>query len=170
MNEGKSKDYEDKDEIAKQVGIGAIIFNDLFNSRIKDVVFNWESILDFNGETGPYVQYAHARCNSILEKIENVDFNNIDYSLLNDDSARLVLKTLYGFESKIIDSANKNEPYIISRYLIDVTKAFNKFYNENKVNVEDEILRNTRALIVFSVMTVLKNGLTLLGIKAPTKM
>ncbi len=170
MSEGKSKDYEDKDQIAKEVGIGAIIFNDLFNSRIKDVVFSWESILDFNGETGPYVQYAHARCNSILDKIENIDFNKIDYSLLNDDSARLVLKTLYQFESKIIDSANKNEPYIITRYLVDVTKAFNKFYTENKVNVEDEVLRNTRALIVFAVMNVLKNGLTLLGIKAPVKM
>ncbi len=170
MSEGKSKDYEDKDQIAKEVGIGAIIFNDLFNSRIKDVVFNWESILDFNGETGPYVQYAHARCNSILDKIENIDFNNIDYSLLNDDTARLVLKTLYQFEDKIVDAANKNEPYIITRYLVDVTKAFNKFYTENKVNVEEEVLRNTRALIVFAVMNVLKNGLTLLGIKAPVKM
>ncbi len=170
MSAGKSKDYEDKDQIAKEIGIGAIIFNDLFNSRIKDVVFNWDSILDFNGETGPYVQYAHARCNSILDKIENVDFNNIEYSLLNDDSAKLVLKTLYQFESKIIDSANKNEPYIVTRYLVDVTKAFNKFYNENKVNVEDDTLRNTRALVVFAVMNVLKNGLALLGIKAPVKM
>ncbi len=170
MSAGKSKDYEDKDQIAKEVGIGAIIFNDLFNSRIKDVVFNWDAILDFNGETGPYVQYAHARCNSILEKIDNVDFNKIDYSLLNDDSAKLVLKTLYQFESKIIDAANKNEPYIVTRYLVDVTKAFNKFYNENKVNVDDEVLRNTRALIVFAVMNVLKNGLALLGIKAPVKM
>ncbi len=170
MNDGKSKDYDNKEEIAKQVGIGAVIFNDLFNSRIKDVVFNWESILDFNGETGPYVQYAHARCNSILEKIENVDFSKVDYTLLNDDTAKQVLKTLYQFESKIADAASKNEPYIISRYLIDVTKAFNKFYNENKVNVEEDILRNTRALIVFSVMNVLKNGLTLLGIHAPIKM
>ncbi len=170
MNEGKSKDYTNKEEIAKQVGIGAVIFNDLFNSRIKDVVFNWESILDFNGETGPYVQYAHARCNSILEKIEKVDFDKVDYSILNDDTAKQVLKTLYQFENKIIDSASKNEPYIISRYLIDVTKSFNKFYNENKVNVEDEVIRNTRALIVYSVMNVLKNGLTLLGIQAPEKM
>ncbi len=170
MSEGKSKDYEDKDEIAKQVGVGAIIFNDLFNSRIKDIVFDWDSILDFNGETGPYVQYAHARCNSILDKIEKIDFNNINYALLNDDTARLVLKRLYQFEDKIIDSANKNEPYIITRYLVDVTKAFNKFYNENKVNVEDDVTRNTRALVVYSVMNVLKNGLTLLGIKAPVKM
>ncbi len=170
MAEGKSKDYADKDEIANAVGIGAVIFNDLFNSRIKDVVFNWDSILDFNGETGPYVQYAHARCNSILDKIEKVDFNNVDYSLLNDDSARLVLKTLYQYEDKLIDAANKNEPYIVTRYLVDVTKAFNKFYTENKVNVEDDVTRNTRALIVYSVMNVLKSGLTVLGIKAPVKM
>lgn len=170
MSEGKSKDYDDKDTIAKEVGIGAIIFNDLFNSRIKDVVFSWDNILDFNGESGPYVQYAHARCNSILSKIDNIDYSKADFTLLNDDTQKALMKTLYQFGSKIKDAADKNEPYIVTRYLVDVTKAFNKFYNENKVNVEDETVRNTRALIVYCVMNVLKNGLTLLGIKAPVKM
>lgn len=170
MSEGKSKDYEDKDEIAKDVGIGAVIFNDLFNSRIKDVVFNWDTILDFNGESGPYVQYAHARCNSILDKTPNIDFTNVDYSLLGDDTCKSVIRTLYQFPNKIKDAADKNEPYIVTRYLVDVTKSFNKFYNENKVNVDDEVTKNTRALVVFCVMNVLKNGLTLLGIKAPIKM
>ncbi|MFV0504693.1 MAG: arginine--tRNA ligase [Lachnospirales bacterium] len=164
-----NSDLENKEEVAKEVGIGAVIFNDLYNSRIKDVVFSWDRILNFEGETGPYVQYTHARCASILNKIGDTK-KEVDYSVLKDSSTLEVLKLLKEYPEKIIDSANKNEPYIISRHLVNIAQAFNRFYHENKVNVEDEKIRNARGAVVFATKTILKSGLSLLGIKSPEKM
>ncbi len=170
METSKGFELDNKDEVAEDVGIGAVIFHDLFNSRIKDVVFSWDKVLNFDGESGPYVQYTHARCHSVLEKIGGVDFDQVDFNLITDSSSKEIVKLLYSYPDKLVEAAYKNEPFIITRYLVDVTKAFNKFYNDNKINVEDIKLKNSRGIIVFAVKNILSNGLNLLGIKAPERM
>ena len=166
----KNPDLENKEEVAKQVGIGAVIFNDLYNGRIKDVVFSWERMLNFDGETGPYVQYTHARACSILKKADYKPNLDIDFSLICDDVSIMLCKELEQFPDKIKDAAEKNEPYIISRYLVDLSQAFNKFYHDNPILNSEENLKNARLSLVYSVETVLKSGLSILGIKAPEKM
>lgn len=157
-------------DASKSVGIGAVIFNDLYNSRIKNVSFSWDRILNFEGETGPYVQYTHARCVSILEKA-GFDLNgSFDFSHLADETSFETIKEIYAYPSKIMESAEKNEPYIVTRHIVSIAQSFNKFYNQNKVLVEDETIKNSRCLLVFAVKTVLENGLNILGINAPNKM
>lgn len=171
-NESKNVDIQNIDEVAEQVGIGAIIFNDLFNSRIKNVVFDWDRMLNFKGETGPYVQYTYVRTCGILNKaeIKNVDIEKINYSMITDELSIDVFKTIDEFPQKIIDAANKYEPYIITRYLVDICQKFNKFYNENYIlNCEDD-LKNARLALVIAVKNVIKNGLSILGISTPEKM
>lgn len=171
-NESKNVDIQNIDEVAEQVGIGAIIFNDLFNSRIKNVVFDWDRMLNFKGETGPYVQYTYVRTCGILNKaeIKNLDIEKINYSMITDEFSIDVFKTIDEFPQKIIDAANKYEPYIITRYLVDICQKFNKFYNENYIlNCEDD-LKNARLALVIAVKNVIKNGLSILGISTPEKM
>jgi len=169
--EQKNPNLENKDIVAEQIGIGAVIFNDLYNSRIKNVVFDLDRMLNFDGETGPYAQYSHARACGILEKanIKDVDLN-IDYSLITDSASMNVCRVLSQFNNKIIDAANKYEPYIISRYIIDVCHCFNKFYNENNILGSNEDVKKARLSIVFAVKNVISSGLKLLGISAPEKM
>lgn len=167
----KNPNLENKEQIAKDIGIGAIIFNDLYNNRIKDVIFSWDKVLNFDGETGPYVQYTHARASSLLKKGEYTDLNrNIDLSKLTDEYAINVLKVVEKFPSKIREAADKLEPSIITRYVVDVAQAFNKFYHENPILVDDEELKQARLTIAYIVKNVIKNGLDLLGINAPEKM
>lgn len=169
--EEKNPDLDSKEQIAEDVGIGAIIFDDLYNSRIKNVVFNLERMLNFDGETGPYAQYTHARACSILRKagIENID-SEIDYSLISDNASVNVAKVLNEFPGKIEESAEKNEPYIVTRHIIEICKAFNKFYNENNImNSEDET-KKARLAVVIAVKNAIKTGLELIGIKAPEQM
>ncbi|MCL2592944.1 MAG: arginine--tRNA ligase [Defluviitaleaceae bacterium] len=168
--EEKNPDLENKDEVAEAVGLGAVIFNDLYNNRIKDVVFSWERMLSFEGETAPYVQYTHARATSILNKAGNVDFNNIDYSILTDPATNEIIKLLYNYSEKIAEAANKNEPFVITRYLVSLAQAFNKFYHDNPIITEAENVKNARLVVVNSVKNILKSGLALIGIKAPNKM
>lgn len=171
-NESKNVDIQNIDEVAEQVGIGAIIFNDLFNSRIKNVVFDWDRMLNFKGETGPYVQYTYVRTCGILNKaeIKNLDIEKINYSMITDEFSIDVFKTIDEFPQKIIDAANKYEPYIITRYLVDICQKFNKFYNENYIlNCEDD-LKNARLALVIAVKNVIKNGLSILGISTSEKM
>jgi len=169
--EQKNPNLENKDIIAEQIGIGAVIFNDLYNSRIKNVVFDLDRMLNFDGETGPYAQYSHARACGILKKanVKDIDLN-IDYSLITDSASIDVCRVLSQFNSKIIDAANKYEPYIISRYIIDVCHYFNKFYNENNILTSSEDVKKARLSIVFAVKNVISSGLKLLGISAPEKM
>src|SRR5699024_8058052 len=128
-----------KEEVAKKVGIGAVIFNDLYNSRIKDEIFDWDTMLNLNGETGPYLQYMYVRTNSVLEKANEIpSIKNIKMELLNDNSSINLMKEMYNFESIVKQSAEKNEPYIISRYLINIAQLFSTFYNENKIICEDK--------------------------------
>ncbi|WP_352417809.1 arginine--tRNA ligase [Proteiniborus sp.] len=166
----KNPNLENKDEIAKQVGIGAVVFQELFNSRIKDYTFSWERTLSFEGETGPYVQYTHARANSVLSKAEYDVTADVDYSLITNEEAINVIRLLYSFQSTIIAAMEKNEPSFIARHIVDIAQAFNKFYHECPIIVEDKELQKARLLIVFSAATAIKVGLGLLGIEAPQKM
>ncbi|MDO4299940.1 MAG: arginine--tRNA ligase [Clostridia bacterium] len=169
--EEKNPNLENKDKVAEEVGIGAIIFDDLFNSRIKNVVFDFDRMLNFDGETGPYAQYTHARASSIIKKagIEKIE-DNIDYSILCDDTSFNVCKAINDFPDKIKEAAEKNEPYIVARQIIEVCKAFNKFYNENNIMNSEEDVKMARLAIVFAVRDILAAGLDLLGIKAPEQM
>lgn len=176
--ETKNPELENKDEVAKKVGIGAVIFNDLSNSRIKDEIFDWNTILNFQGETGPYIQYTYVRTKSIIEKsgnkfedIKNSDiFRNIKLEYLQDEEAQNILKLIYNFEEILKQVTEKNEPSILSRYLIDVAKAYSSYYNNNKIIVEDTDIKNARIFITYATGKILEIGASLLGIKMPDKM
>ena len=167
--EEKNPDIPDKEEVAKQVGIGAIIFNDLYNQRIKDVIFDWKKLLNFDGETGPYVQYTYARASSVLRKIGEVP-DTIDYSLLTDEASIGLLKEIERYPQVIKDAAERYEPSVIARYSIDLAHAFNKFYHECQINVEDETTKYTRTNIVKIARYIIKDALSLLGIQCPEQM
>ena len=166
----KNPGLENKEAVAEQVGIGAIIFNDLYNSRIKDVTFSWEKMLNFEGETGPYVQYTCARAYSVLQKAEFSPSENIDYALLNDKASFDIMKLLYAYPDRLIESAEKYEPYIITRHLTAIAQAFNYFYHENPILSSEGELKKARLHLVYAVREVLKSGLGLIGIQAPDKM
>ena len=167
----KNPNLENKEEIARKVGVGAIIFNDLSNSRIKDEIFDWDTILNFQGETGPYMQYIYVRTKGLLEKAGYIpDFENIDCKYLNEKQAIEIVKLIYQFEATIKNAAEKNEPSIIARYLIDLAQAFSNFYNEYKVITDNKELQDARLFITLAVGQVLKTGAELLGIEMPDKM
>ena len=167
----KNPGIEDKEEVARKVGVGAIIFNDLSNSRIKDEIFDWDMLLNFQGETGPYIQYIYVRTRSLLEKAGYVpDLENINFSKLQEKEAVETLKLLYRFNEFVTLAADKNEPSIISRYLIDVAQNFSTFYNEHKIITEDKTVQDARLALTYAVGTVLKSGVTLLGMEMPNKM
>ncbi|MDE6024041.1 MAG: arginine--tRNA ligase [Lachnospiraceae bacterium] len=169
--EEKNPDIEDKEETAKKIGVGAVIFNDLYNQRIKDVSFKWEKLLNFDGETGPYVQYTYARCASILRKLDGfcVD-TDIDYNVLDDGDALALLKEISRFPKVVADAAEKYEPSVVARFAVDVAQAFNKFYNSNRINVDDEVVRKARATVVYITKNTIKNAMLLLGIECPERM
>ena len=167
--EEKNPDIPDKDEVAKMVGIGAVIFNDLYNQRIKDVIFDWEKLLNFDGETGPYVQYTYARAASVLRKIGDVPAI-YDYGVLSDDASMALLKEIARYPQIVADAADKLEPFVVSRYAVALAQAFNKFYHDCQINVEDENVKYTRANIVIIVKAILKDALSLLGIDCPEQM
>lgn len=167
----KNPDIENKEEIARKVGVGAIIFNDLANSRIKDEIFDWDMLLNFNGETGPYIQYVFVRTKSVLEKANYIpNINEIDYTKLLDKEAINVLKLLYQFSDIVIDAADKNEPSIISRYLIDLAQSFSNFYNEHHIISEEKEIQDARLYLTYATGTVLKTGAGILGIEMPDRM
>ena len=169
--EEKNPDIQDKEDIAKKVGIGAIIFNDLANSRIKDEIFDWDVILNFNGETGPYIQYTYVRTNSVLKKVQTLPkLSEVSMEALFEQEAYKVLKLIYAYPETLRNTANKNEPSILSRYLIDLAKAYSSFYNENKIMVEDKTLQKARVYLTYVTNLVLKLGAGLLGIEMPEKM
>ncbi len=167
--EEKNPNIPDKEEVARQVGIGAILFNDLYNQRIKDVIFDWEKLLNFDGETGPYVQYTYARAASVIRKIGIVP-STYDYSVLSDDISMALLKEIARYPQVVIDAAEKMEPFMISRYAVALAQAFNKFYHDCQINVEDENIKYTRANIVIITKSILKDALGLLGIQCPEQM
>lgn len=168
--EEKNPNLENKEEVAKQVGIGAVLFQELFNSRIKDYVFTWERTLSFEGETGPYVQYTHARANSLLEKGEFKLDDKVDYSLLKAEEEIDLARLLYNFPQAVLDAYEKLEPSFITRHVTEIAKAFNKFYNSCPILSEEEELKKARLSLVYATKITIKTGLDLLGIAAPDKM
>ena len=172
--EEKNPNLENKEEVASQVGIGAVIFDDMYNNIIKDIQFSWDRVLDFQGETGPYVQYTHARACSLLKRagldLNNLPQFNIDEEIISNDVVLAVAKELAGFKDVIELAANNYEPSYIARYAVDLAQAFNKFYNECPILVEDEKVKASRLAIVAATKYTLKNALALLGIMAPEQM
>ncbi|MBR0139837.1 MAG: arginine--tRNA ligase, partial [Firmicutes bacterium] len=169
----KGVNTENIEETSKTVGIGAVIFQELSNSRIKDYVFNWDNVLNFDGETGPYVQYTHARAASVLRNAGssgNFDAASMDLSYICSGSAYELIKEIYRFPEVIIDAADKYEPSVLTRHIVDVAQAFNKFYHDEHILVDNEAEKQAKLLLTKAAMQTLKNGLALLGIKAPEKM
>ncbi len=169
--EQKNPELENKEEVAKKVGIGAVIFNDLSGARIKDEIFDWDTILNFQGETGPYIQYTYVRTKSVLEKAGYMPkFEDVKIENLLDEYSLEILKLIYNFEDTLIQVTEKNEPSILSRYLIDLAKAYSSFYNENKIIVDDKDVQNARVYLTYATGKVLKQGAELLGMQMPENM
>lgn len=166
----KNPDLENLEQVAEDVGVGAVVFQELSNNRIKDYTFSWDKVLNFEGETGPYVQYTYARANSVIRKANISLDSNIDASLLTDDVTMEVIKVIQQFPEVVVDAQRKNEPSIITRHIIDIAQAFNRFYHDYPVLVDDEELKKARLAIVYIVKETIKIGLTLIGVKAPKKM
>jgi arginyl-tRNA synthetase len=180
----KNPELTNKDRVAAQVGIGAIKFNKLYNSRIKDTVFDWDRMLSFDGETGPYVQYTHARACSVLKKSlskeSRMDFGALglalisgttfDASLLSDDEPFEVLRLIHDFPAKVKAAAEKYEPSVIARQLMTLAQAYNAFYHKHQILADDKPTRHARLALTAAVRQVLKTGLGLLGIAAPVVM
>ena len=162
-------------EIAKQVGIGAVVFNELSNNRIKDYVFDWDRVLNFDGETGPYVQYTHARSCSVLRKADPADVEKalaggIDASKITGDSAYDLVKLIYRMPAVVEEAGNKYEPSVLTRHIIQIASTFNRFYHDEHILVEDEDERIAKIALVAAAGQAIRNGLNMLGIEAPERM
>nr|HPR24508.1 arginine--tRNA ligase [Bacillota bacterium] len=171
----KNVNTDDIEKTAKQVGIGAVVFQELSNNRIKDYVFSWDRVLNFDGETGPYVQYTHARAASVLRKAgaaASVDAGKkeIKAEYIKSDSAYELAKLIYTLPETVAEAGEKYEPSIITRHIINVAQAFNRFYHDEHILTEDGNERTAKLALVKAAKTTIKNGLGLLGIEAPEKM
>ena len=165
----KSPDLENRGEIAKQIGIGAVIFFALFNGRIKDIDFTWDKALNFDGETGPYVMYTHARLCSVLRKAEEISAAP-DFTALSDPESQAVLRLLDEFSQTVKLAAQKNEPSYITRFSCELAKAVNRFYYEHRILDADASASAARLMLTRAARTTIKTALSLLGIAAPEKM
>ena len=167
--EEKSPNLPDKDKVARQVGIGAVVFFDLFNNRIKDIDFRWDRALNFDGETGPYVQYTHARCCSLLAKAGELDAK-ADYAALENPAAQEVVRTLERFPEVVSEACHRNEPSLVTRYTVELASNFNRFYYENRILTEDAAQSKARANLTAATASCLRTALSLIGVEAPEKM
>ena len=168
--EAKNPDLADKERVAADIGIGAVVFNDLKRQRIKDVDFDWDAILSFEGETGPYVQYAHARLCSILRKHGKPPADQVDFSLLAEPEEFALAKGMAGLGPTIRRAAETCEPAMVSQYLLDLCARFSSYYHKHKVVGDDPDLTSARVLLVEGIRQTIANGLKLLGIAAPAEM
>lgn len=167
----KNPSLADKEATAKKVGVGAVIFHDLFNQRIKNVEFSWKEVLSFEGATGPYAQYTYARAKSVLRKYgKPVTADETDFSVLTDDATYNLIKVLTGYEDAVIGAAGKNEPSIVARYVIAVATAFNKFYHECNILQAEEKEKKARLYLTDLVQQVLCEACGLLGMECPEEM
>jgi arginyl-tRNA synthetase len=169
--EEKNPDLKNKNEVARQVAVGAIFFGDLLNDRTKDVVFDIKRILSFEGDTGPYLLYTHARAASILRKVKRKPSKDADFSLLQDSSEQRVIKLISKFPAAIKDSVAQYKPHILAQYLIEFGRAFNEFYHKCPCAQEkDTDIQLARLTLIESSRQLIENGLRLLGIEAPSEM
>ena len=168
--EGRDDAIENIDEVSRIVGIGAVKFQELYNNRIKDYVFDWDEVLNFDGETGPYVQYTYARAKSVLRKAGIDEINPLDIEKITSDEEFILVKKLAEFEDVVVRAKEKYEPSLITRHLTEIAKSFNKFYNSSKIMVEDEKLKEERLALAYATSIVIKTALGLLGIKTVEKM
>ena len=171
----KNVNTDDIEETAKMVGIGAVVFQELSNGRIKDYVFSWDKVLNFDGETGPYVQYTHARAASLMRKagdevVSKAMENKVDYGYLVGDSAYNLSREIYKLPDAVVEAAEKYEPSIVTRQVDNIAQAFNRFYHDEHILVDDIEEKTAKMALVIAAKTALNNGLNLLGIRAPEKM
>ncbi len=175
----KNPNLKDAEDIAEKVGVGAVIFSSLYNSRIKDIVFSYDKILNFDGETGPYVQYTNARCNSVLKKAHET-WKTIasgayvpkdeDYNGIDNKEGREVVRLIAKYPDVLKDVLTDYEPCVLTRFIMDLAQAYNKFYFEHKIITAKEGEKETRLMLTMAVHRVLEDGLALLGIACPKKM
>lgn len=165
----KSPNLENKDKVARQVGIGAVVFFDLFNNRIKDIDFHWDRALNFDGETGPYVQYTHARCCSVLAKAGKIEVQP-DYTALDNPTAQEVVRTLERFPEVVKEACLRNEPSMVTRFCVELASNYNRFYYENHILVEDAAQSAARVNLTAAAASCIRTALSLIGVEAPEKM
>lgn len=166
----KNPNLENKDEVAKQVGVGAVVYQELSNNRIKDYTFSWDSTLSFEGETGPYVMYTHARACSVLRKADIEFTQDINYTHLGDDASKDVVRLLSKFPEVVLEAARKYEPSMITRYVTNLAQRFNRFYHDNPILVDDADVKKARLVLVDATRQTIKTGLNLVGLAAPERM
>ncbi|TQR35980.1 arginine--tRNA ligase [Lysinibacillus sphaericus] len=165
--EGKNPNLVDKENIARQVGVGAVIFNDLKNDRLHDIDFSIEQMMHFEGGTGPYIQYTYARISSLLEKANETSYE-VSFEALGEQAWPVVL-LLEQFPNVIVNAFEQADPSQIAKYALQLARVFNKYYAQNKILVDDS-QRTSRLAFCHCVAIVLKESLVLLGIAAPKKM
>lgn len=168
--EEKSPDLADKDAVAEQVGVGSVIFFSLSNNRIKDLEFRYDRILNFDGETCPYVQYTHARILSVLAKAPADADDAPDYACLDDDIAKDLIRLVERYPTLLVDAADKNEPSLVTRHILDICKLYNKFYFDNKILSAPPAIRDARLALSRAVAVVIENGMRIIGVSLPDKM
>ena len=166
---------ENIDETAKQVGIGAVRFQELSNNRIKDYVFSWDKVLDFNGETGPYVQYTYARAASLMRRADagalaKAQAGDIDVTYIRSDAAYELVKLLEAFPEVVLEAADKYEPSVVTRHIVDIAQSFNRFYHDEHIIVENIEEQAAKLALAQAAKNTIKNGLGLLGIQCPERM
>ncbi len=167
----KNPSLKDKDVVARQVGVGAFIFHDLFNQRMKNVDFSWDEVLSFEGQTGPYVQYTYARAKSILRKgSDDIMPKSIDFKLLADDRSYELIKAIGGYEAAVLEAAERYEPCVVARFLIKTASCFNKFYHDCSILQAEEEVKRARLALVDMTQRVLRDGCGLLGMECPEEM
>lgn len=168
--EDKNPQLPDRKNAAEAIGVGAIIFNDLKNNRMHEVNFSWEEALNFDGETGPYVQYAYARIQSLLKKSNLIgeDLKNINSEFLTGEVSWDLIFALSQYPDIILRAANKVEPSIIARFLLDLSAGFNRFYHQERILTEDIEEQKAKLALAKATSEVLKHGLEILGLKSPT--
>ena len=171
----KTKDNFDNEEqmqeVARKVGIGSIIFNNISVALIKDQVFDWNEVLNFSGDSGPYIQYNYARIKNLFKEYDVPDLKDINVNILIENEASYaLLKEIYNYSNVLKQSRDKDEPSILTNYLLNITKDFSNYYTENKILVENEKERNTKLYLSNMIASIIKNSCNIMGIELPEKM
>ncbi len=169
--QAKNPGLQNKEAVARQVGVGAVVFHDLFNQRIKNINFSWDEVLNFEGATGSYVQYTYARAKSILRKCRcEINFEHIDYSLLAEDRSYELIGAIGGYQAAVREAAERYEPCIIARFLIRVSSCFNKFYQDCSILQAEPKVKEARLALADVTQEVIRDACALLGMECPEEM